>query len=67
MEERISDIKDRNLEINQKEEEKNWRMKNNESEIQEIADTIRRGDKNNRRSQGQGKGEGTTKYFQTNS
>ena len=43
MEERISDIKDRNLEINWKEEERNWRMKNNEREIQELADTIRRG------------------------
>ena len=43
MEERISDIEDRNLEINQKEEERNRRMKNNEREIQELADTIRRG------------------------
>ena len=43
MEERISDIKDRNLEINQKEEERKCRMKNNEREIQELADTIRRG------------------------
>ena len=47
MEERISDIEDRNLEINQKEEERNQRMKNNEREIQELADIIRRGNKNN--------------------
>ena len=43
MEERISDVEDRNLEINQKEEVRNWRIKNNEREIQELADTIRRG------------------------
>ena len=43
MEERISDIEDRNLEINQKEEQGNRRRKNNEREIQEPADTIRRG------------------------
>ena len=43
MEKRISDIKDRNLEINQKEKERNQRIKNNEREIQELADTIRRG------------------------
>ena len=42
MEERISDIKDRNLQINQKKKERNQRMKNNEREIQELADTIRR-------------------------
>nr|KAF6435773.1 hypothetical protein HJG63_012501 [Rousettus aegyptiacus] len=42
MEEKISDIEDRNLEINQKKEERNLRMKNNEREIQEVADTIRR-------------------------
>ena len=34
---------DRNLEINQKEEERNQRMKNDEREIQKLADTIRRG------------------------
>ena len=43
MEERISDIEDRNLEINQKEEERNQRTKSNGREIQELADTIRRG------------------------
>ena len=35
MKERISDIKDRNLEINKKEEERSRRMKNNEREIQD--------------------------------
>ena len=43
MEERISDIEDRNIEINQKEEERNRRMKNNEREIQQLADTIGKG------------------------
>ena len=43
MEERISDIEDRNLEMNQKEEERNRRMKNKEREIQKLADIIRRG------------------------
>nr|KAF6506048.1 hypothetical protein HJG63_007899 [Rousettus aegyptiacus] len=43
MEERISDIEDSSLETNKKEEERNRRMKNNEREIQELADTIRRG------------------------
>ena len=42
MEERISDIEDRNLEINQKEEGRNQKI-NNKREIQELADTIRRG------------------------
>ena len=43
MEERISDIEDRNLEIKQKEEERNQRIKNNKRETQELADIIRRG------------------------
>ena len=43
MEERISDSEDRNLEINQKEEERNQIMKNNEREIQELASTSTRG------------------------
>ena len=43
MKNRIGDTEDRNLEINQNEEERNQRMKNNEREIQELADTIRRG------------------------
>ena len=42
MEKRISDAEDKNLEINQKEEKRNWRMKNNEREVQELADDIRR-------------------------
>ena len=54
MEVRISNIEDRNLEINQKEEERNRRMKNNEREIQELADTIR---KRNKRIMGINEGE----------
>ena len=43
MEERIIGIKDRNAEINQKDEESNQRMKNNEREMQGLVDIIRRG------------------------
>ena len=67
MEERITDIEDRNLETNQKEEERNRRMKNNERETQELVNTIQRGNKNNRHYQRQRKAEGTRKHFQTNS
>ena len=34
MEEKISDMEDRNLETNQKEEERNQRISNNDREIQ---------------------------------
>nr|KAF6456973.1 hypothetical protein HJG63_011598 [Rousettus aegyptiacus] len=64
MEERISDIQDRNLEINQKEEERNQRIKNNEREIQELSDTIRRKKhKNNGNSQKGGKAAGIRKQM----
>ena len=43
MEKKISDIKDRNLEINQKIKYINQRLKNNEREIQEVTDIIWRG------------------------
>ena len=63
IEERVSDIEGRNLEINQKEEERNQRMKNNEREIQELADIIRRGNKNNGHYRRRRKGAGSRKHF----
>lgn len=43
MEKKVNDIEDRNQEINQKGEEIGHRMKHNDREIQDLADTIRRG------------------------
>ena len=44
MKKSISNLEDRNLKINQKEEERNQRIKTNKRELQELALTIRRGD-----------------------